>query len=57
MWTRPQGAPAIALSLPRAHGAFAPNTPEQLMHVMPGGNGRGPMRELARAVELLRQDQ
>jgi CubicO group peptidase (beta-lactamase class C family) len=25
------------------------------MHVMPGGNGRGPMRELARVVELLRR--
>lgn len=40
---------------PRADGAFAPDAPEQLMHVMPGGNGRGPMRELARVLELLRR--
>jgi CubicO group peptidase (beta-lactamase class C family) len=39
---------------PRADGAWAPDAPEQLMHVMPGGNGRGPMRELARVLELLR---
>jgi len=42
-------------SEPRAAGSFAPDAPEQLMHVMPGGNGRGPMRELARLVELMRQ--
>jgi CubicO group peptidase (beta-lactamase class C family) len=39
---------------PRADGSFAPDAPEQLMHIMPGGNGRGPMRELAKVVELLR---
>jgi CubicO group peptidase (beta-lactamase class C family) len=40
---------------PSPDGSFAPDEPEQLMHVMPGGNGRGPMRELARVVELLRR--
>ena len=40
---------------PRADGSWAPDEPEQLMHVMPGGNGRGPMRELARVLELLRR--
>jgi len=40
---------------PRADGSFAPDAPEQLTHVMPGGNGRGPMRELARVLELLRR--
>jgi CubicO group peptidase (beta-lactamase class C family) len=34
--------------------SFAPDAPEQITHVMPGGNGRGPMRELARLLELLR---
>jgi CubicO group peptidase (beta-lactamase class C family) len=27
-------------------GSWAPDSPQQLTHVMPGGNGRGPMREL-----------
>jgi CubicO group peptidase (beta-lactamase class C family) len=40
---------------PRSEGAWAPDAPEQLMHIMPGGNGRGPMRELARVLELLRR--
>ena len=40
---------------PRADGSFAPDAPEQLTHTMPGGNGRGPMRELARLLELLRR--
>ena len=35
-------------------GSWAPDSPQQLTHVMPGGNGRGPMRELARLLELLR---
>ena len=35
-------------------GSWAPDAPQQLTHVMPGGNGRGPMRELARLLELLR---
>lgn len=34
-------------------GSWAPDSPKHLTHVMPGGNGRGPMRELARVVELL----
>ena len=33
--------------------SFAPDQPEQLAAVMPGGNGRGPVRELARLLELL----
>ena len=41
---------------PRAGGSFAPDEPHQLTHTMPGGNGRGPMRELARLPELLRRD-
>jgi CubicO group peptidase (beta-lactamase class C family) len=40
---------------PRPDGSFAPDGPEQLTHIMPGGNGRGPMRELARVLELLRR--
>jgi len=40
---------------PMADGSFAPDEPHQLTHTMPGGNGRGPMRELARVVELLRR--
>ncbi|MFI4976958.1 MAG: serine hydrolase domain-containing protein [Caulobacterales bacterium] len=40
---------------PRPDGSFAPDAPEQLMHVMPGGNGRGPMNQLARLLELLRR--
>ena len=40
---------------PRADGSMAPDAPEQLTHVMPGGNGRGPMRELARVLELMRR--
>jgi len=40
---------------PCAEGSFAPDAPEQLTHTMPGGNGRGPMRELARVLELLRR--
>jgi CubicO group peptidase (beta-lactamase class C family) len=40
---------------PSADGSFAPDAPEQLTHTMPGGNGRGPMRELARLLELLRR--
>jgi CubicO group peptidase (beta-lactamase class C family) len=39
---------------PNPEGSFAPDEPHQLTHVMPGGNGRGPMRELARLLELLR---
>jgi CubicO group peptidase (beta-lactamase class C family) len=35
--------------------SFAPDRPEQLNHVMPGGNGRGPMRELVRLLEMLRR--
>jgi CubicO group peptidase (beta-lactamase class C family) len=35
-------------------GSWAPDAPEQFTRVMPGGNGRGPMRELARLLELLR---
>ncbi|HEX4198085.1 MAG TPA: serine hydrolase domain-containing protein [Caulobacteraceae bacterium] len=35
-------------------GSWAPDQPHQLTHLMPGGNGRGPMRELARLLELLR---
>jgi len=34
-------------------GSWAPDRPHQLTAVMPGGNGRGPMRELARLLELL----
>ena len=34
-------------------GSLAPDRPHQLTAVMPGGNGRGPMRELARLLELL----
>jgi CubicO group peptidase (beta-lactamase class C family) len=41
---------------PRADGSFAPDEPHQLTHTMPGGNGRGPMRELARVLELMRRD-
>jgi CubicO group peptidase (beta-lactamase class C family) len=41
-------------SEPRPDGSFAPDEPHQLTHTMPGGNGRGPMRELARLPELLR---
>lgn len=40
---------------PRPDGSWAPDEPHQLTHVMPGGNGRGPMRELARVLELLRR--
>jgi CubicO group peptidase (beta-lactamase class C family) len=40
---------------PRADGSFAPDEPGQLMHIMPGGNGRGPMRELARVLEMMRR--
>jgi CubicO group peptidase (beta-lactamase class C family) len=36
--------------------SWAPDAPHQLTHVMPGGNGRGPMRELASLVEMLRQE-
>jgi len=36
-------------------GSAAPDRPHQLTHLMPGGNGRGPMRELARLLELLRR--
>jgi CubicO group peptidase (beta-lactamase class C family) len=36
-------------------GSWAPDAPDELTHLMPGGNGRGPMRELARLLELLRQ--
>ncbi|MFC3077277.1 serine hydrolase domain-containing protein [Phenylobacterium terrae] len=36
-------------------GSWAPDAPHQLTHVMPGGNGRGPMRELARLLEMLRR--
>ena len=35
--------------------SFAPDQPHQLTHLMPGGNGRGPMGELARLVEALRR--
>jgi CubicO group peptidase (beta-lactamase class C family) len=35
-------------------GSWAPDAPKDLTHLMPGGNGRGPMRELARLLELLR---
>jgi CubicO group peptidase (beta-lactamase class C family) len=35
-------------------GSWAPDTPRELAHLMPGGNGRGPMHELARLLELLR---
>jgi CubicO group peptidase (beta-lactamase class C family) len=35
-------------------GSWAPDAPKELTHLMPGGNGRGPMRELARLLELLR---
>jgi CubicO group peptidase (beta-lactamase class C family) len=35
-------------------GSWAPDRDHQLTHLMPGGNGRGPMRELARLLELLR---
>jgi CubicO group peptidase (beta-lactamase class C family) len=41
---------------PKPEGSFAPDDPGQLTHIMPGGNGRGPMRELARLLELLRGD-
>ena len=41
---------------PKADGSFAPDAPHQLSAIMPGGNGRGPMRELARLLELLRGD-
>ena len=41
---------------PKPDGSFAPDEPHQLTHVMPGGNGRGPMRELARVLELMRRD-
>lgn len=34
-------------------GSWAPDSPAELSHVMPGGNGRGPMREFARLLELL----
>jgi CubicO group peptidase (beta-lactamase class C family) len=34
--------------------SWAPDAPRELTHLMPGGNGRGPMRELARLLELLR---
>jgi CubicO group peptidase (beta-lactamase class C family) len=40
---------------PQPDGSFAPDAPHQLTQVMPGGNGRGPMRELARVLELLRR--
>jgi CubicO group peptidase (beta-lactamase class C family) len=40
---------------PKPEGSFAPDAPHQLAHVMPGGNGRGPMRELARLLETLRR--
>ena len=40
---------------PKPDGSFAPDEPHQLSHVMPGGNGRGPMRELARVLELMRR--
>ena len=33
--------------------SFAPDQPDQLAAIMPGGNGRGPVRELARLLELL----
>jgi CubicO group peptidase (beta-lactamase class C family) len=58
--------PALTASAPRLGQTFdtsgpepkprsaAPDTPAQLTAVMPGGNGRGPMRELARLLELLR---
>jgi CubicO group peptidase (beta-lactamase class C family) len=36
-------------------GSWAPDRPHQLTHTMPGGNGRGPMRELARLLEMLRR--
>jgi len=57
---------ALAASAPRLGQTFdtsgpepkprsmAPDTPAQLIAIMPGGNGRGPMRELARLLELLR---
>ena len=35
-------------------GSWAPDAPHHLTALMPGGNGRGPMRELARLLELLR---
>ena len=34
-------------------GSWAPDAAEHLTHLMPGGNGRGPMRELARLLALL----
>lgn len=40
---------------PKPDGSFAPDEPQQLTHTMPGGNGRGPMRELARVLELMRR--
>jgi CubicO group peptidase (beta-lactamase class C family) len=40
---------------PQAEGAWAPDSDVQLTHTMPGGNGRGPMRELARVLELMRR--
>jgi CubicO group peptidase (beta-lactamase class C family) len=39
---------------PKPDGSFAPDEPRQLAAIMPGGNGRGPMRELARLLELMR---
>lgn len=40
---------------PKPDGSFAPDEPHQLTHTMPGGNGRGPMRELARVLESMRR--
>ncbi|HEX3915889.1 MAG TPA: serine hydrolase domain-containing protein [Caulobacteraceae bacterium] len=40
---------------PKPDGAWAPDAPVQLMHTMPGGNGRGPMNQLARLLELMRR--
>ena len=41
---------------PRQPSEWAPHTESELARVIPGGNGRGPMRELGRVLELLLGD-
>jgi CubicO group peptidase (beta-lactamase class C family) len=38
---------------PKQPSAWAPNGEDELTAIIPGGNGRGPVRELARVLELL----